>query len=237
MSATSVCIEGMSRTTLLREAKAGNRDSFARLVGPYALSLYKGALRLTSSTADAEDVRQEAILKAMMRLEQFEGKCGEGGAELHSWLSRIGRNTAIDVIRKRRAGKIVSTDEPVGEAGETFEASLRSSEQDPEERYARRETRKQLADAISSLPAELRQVCLLRDVMQYSTQEVAEQLDISAMAVRLRLFRARNRLRTVLTAGFTRRIQASQVPFSPLRRKEKHQNLSTNVVPSFASGD
>ena len=237
MSATSICIEGMSRTTLLSEAKAGNRDSFARLVGPYALSLYKGALRLTSSTADAEDVRQEAILKAMMRLEQFEGKCGEGGAELHSWLSRIGRNTAIDVIRKRRAGKIVSTDEPVGEAGETFEASLRSSEQDPEERYARRETRKQLADAISSLQAELRQVCLLRDVMQYSTQEVAEQLGISAMAVRLRLFRARNRLRAILTAGFTRRIQAS-APFSPVRRKEKpYQNLSTSVVPSFASGD
>jgi len=72
-------------------------------------------------------------------------------------------------------------------------------EDNPEERFARREMRKFMADAITELTPELRQVCLLRDVLQYSTQEVAERLGISAMAVRLRLFRAHRKLREELS--------------------------------------
>jgi hypothetical protein len=59
--------------------------------------------------------------------------------------------------------------------------------------------RKLMADAIAQLAPELRQVCLLRDVLQYSTQEVADRLNISAMAVRLRLFRGHRRLREKLS--------------------------------------
>ncbi len=238
MSATSICIDGISRAALLKGAKAGDRDLFALLIGPYAMSLYRKALRLTASVADAEDVRQEAILKAMLRLEQFQGRGGQGGEDLHSWLSRIGTNTAIDVIRKRRGGKVFSIDEPTGEHGETFEATIRSSEKNPEEKYMRSETCKQLAVAISSLPAGLRQVCLLRDVMQYSTQEVAEELGISVMAVRLRLFRAHNRLRAALTAGVTGQTRTSPSAFSPIGNRGKHiHGLPTDVLPSFASGD
>jgi RNA polymerase sigma-70 factor, ECF subfamily len=238
MSASSICLEGMNRTALLKDAKAGNRDSFAQLIGPYAMNLYRSALRLTASATDAEDVRQEAILKAMLRLEQFEGRRGDCGEDLHSWLSRIARNTAIDVIRKKRKGKILSLDEPVGGDGEPFLATIRSSEQNPEERYSRNESRKKLANAISLLPAELRQACLLRDVMQYSTQEVAEELGISAMAVRLRLFRAHNRLRATLTAGFPRKTKETQADFSAFRNtKKSFRSLSTGVAPTFASGD
>jgi RNA polymerase sigma-70 factor, ECF subfamily len=238
MGASSICIDGMNRASLLQGAKAGDRDSFAQLIGPYVPSLYRGALRLTASVADAEDVSQDSILKAMTRLEQFEGRSNENEENLHSWLSRIGRNTAIDVIRKRRAGKILSLDEPVGDEGETFLATIRSSEQNPEERFSRNESRKKLAGAISTLPGELRQVCLLRDVAQYSTQEVAEKLGISAMAVRLRLFRAHNRLRAAFAAGSLRKVKDAQANLPPVRKKqESFQSLPTAIASSFASGD
>jgi RNA polymerase sigma-70 factor (ECF subfamily) len=238
MSASSICIDGMNRATLLQSAKAGNRDSFAALIGPYTMSLYRTALRLTSNAADAEDVRQDTILKAMLRLEQFEGTCGEDAEDLHAWLAKIGTNTAIDTIRKRRAGKILSIDEPLGEDRESYGATIRSSEQNPEEQYLRNELRKDLSRAISSLPAELRQVCLLRDVMQYSTQEVADQLRISAIAVRLRLFRAHNRLRADINGQSSRSNQAAQSGFL-LRRKRpvRYRRLTRMEVHSSTCGN
>jgi len=81
----------------------------------------------------------------------------------------------------------------------TLGTNATAREDNPEERFARREMRKLMANAITQLAPELRQVCLLRDVLQYSTQEVAERLGISAMAVRLRLFRAHRRLREKLS--------------------------------------
>ncbi|HEX4545793.1 MAG TPA: sigma-70 family RNA polymerase sigma factor [Candidatus Acidoferrum sp.] len=188
-----------SRRTLLLEARHGDRESLAKLVLPYGPTLYLGALRLTRNPADAEDVRQEAFLKAMSRLEQFAGTQGESRDDLHAWVSRIAANAAIDVIRKRRDGRLFSLEQPNGEGEETLGSNVAARGHNPEERFARREMRKLMSDAISQLPPDLRQVCLLRDVLQYSTQEVADRLGISALAVRLRLFRAHRRLREKLS--------------------------------------
>src|SRR6266404_3575160 len=88
----------------------------------------------------------------------------------------------------------------------------RESEQlDPEERCARRELGQLLAKAIVQLPPDLRQACLLRDVLHYSTQEVAGRLGISVVAVRLRLFRAHRRLREKLQDGLRPGIRPNRV--------------------------
>jgi RNA polymerase sigma-70 factor (ECF subfamily) len=135
---------------------------------------------------------------------------------LHAWVSRIAANASIDVIRKRRDGKVLSLEEPNGAGEETLGSKVATPEKNPEERFARREMRQHLADAIKQLAPELRQVCLLRDVLQYSTQEVAERVGISAMAVRLRLFRAHRRLRERLSVALQprkeRQIKAAAVP-------------------------
>jgi RNA polymerase sigma-70 factor, ECF subfamily len=195
MCSTSICLDGATRSALLVQARKGHRESLAKLILPYAPGLYLGALRLTRNPADAEDVRQDAFLKVMTRLEQFTGTPAENRDDLHAWVSRIVANASIDVIRKRRDGKIFSLDEPSGAGDETLGSNVTAREDNPEERFARREMRKLMADAIVQLAPDLRQVCLLRDVLQYSTQEVAERVGISAMAVRLRLFRAHRRLR------------------------------------------
>jgi RNA polymerase sigma-70 factor (ECF subfamily) len=201
MCSTSLCLDGATRSALLLQARKGDRESLAKLILPYAPGLYLGALRMTRSPADAEDVRQDAFLKAMTRLEQFSGTRGENRDDLHAWVSRIAANASIDVLRKRRDGKLFSLEEPNGAGEETLGSNVAACEDNPEERFARREMRKLMADAITQLTPELRQVCLLRDVLQYSTQEVAERAGISAMAVRLRLFRAHRRLRERLSVA------------------------------------
>jgi len=193
MATISLGFEAVTRSALLREAQRGNRESLAKLILPYAAGLYRGALRLTRNPADAEDVRQEVFLKVMGRLEQFSGKGtrDETRDGLHAWVSRIGANTSIDVLRKRRDGKILSMDEPTGQGLETVGSGIAVRNDNPEERFARREMRKRMAESIRQLAPELRYVCLLRDVLEYSTQEVADRLGVSSLTVRLRLFRGR----------------------------------------------
>lgn len=198
---------------------------------------------MTRSPADAEDVRQDALLKVMTRLEQFSGTRGETRDDLHAWVSRIAANASIDVIRKRRDGRLFSLEEPNGAGEETLGSTAPACEDNPEERFARREMRKLMADAITQLTPELRQVCLLRDVLQYSTQEVAELAGISAMAVRLRLFRAHRRLRERLSVALKpakqRQAQAAAATRMDGRDKEgkRQQRMPLGAFAECAYGD
>ena len=243
MSSTSLCLDGASRSALLLQARRGHCESLAKLILPYALGLYLGARRLTRNPADAEDVRQDAFLKVMTRLEQFVGKPGENRDDLHAWVARIAANASIDVIRKRRHGRLFSLEEPSGAGDETLGSNVTAREDNPEERFARREMRAFMAEAIRQLPPDLRQVCLLRDVLQYSTHEVARRLRISAMAVRLRLFRAHRRLREKLSVSLQpamRRNSPATMAMNAARRGEERtsdQRISLRAFAECPCGD
>lgn len=243
MSSTSLFLDGPRRSALLLEARRGNCESLAKLILPYAPGLYLGALRLTRNPADAEDVRQDAFLKVMTRLEQFVGRPSENRDDLHAWVSRIASNASIDVIRKRRDGRIFSLDEPSGTGDETLGSNVTAREDNPEERFARREMRAFMAEAIRQLPPDLRQVCLLRDVLQYSTHEVARRLRISAMAVRLRLFRAHRRLRenlsVTLQPAIERKSRATIGMHTPNRGEEgkRERRISLGAFAECPCGD
>lgn len=247
MAAASLNIESLTRPALLLEAQKGNRESLAKLILPYAAGLYRGALRFTRNPADAEDARQDALLKVMRGLEQFAGtgKKHEKGDDLHAWVSRIGANASIDIIRKRRDGRFLSLEEPTGVGEETVGNGIATSIYTPEESFARLEMRKRMADAIKRLSPELRRVCLLRDVLGYSTQEVAERVGASSLTVRLRLFRARRRLREELQRSLQspRRCQGristqSKARFAGYGAEEKSERrLPFRALPEWASGD
>ena len=225
---------------LLAEARSGNAEAFAEMVSPYMPTLYRRARGLTGNTADAQDVSQEAVLKAWSRLEQFAGKQEESIDEFRAWISRIATNASIDVLRQRRDGKIASLEEPRGQSEETLGSGITSEQQDPEERCARREMGRMLAKAIVQLPPDLRQACLLRDVLHYSTREVASRLGISVVAVRLRLFRAHRRLREKLqnsmrpAAGHHDRVS---VPMHPEYEPRSKRRFASLVAPEYATGD
>jgi len=230
-----------ARPSLLTQARSGDRDAFAQMVSPYMTTVYQRARRLTGNPADAEDVSQEALLKAWSRLEQFTGKQDESGDDFRAWLGRIAGNTSIDLLRQRRDGKIVSLEEPRGLNEETVGGGIPAREDNPEQRCARRETRRLLADAIRQLPRDLRQACLLRDVLQYSTQEVAERLGISIVAVRLRLFRAHRRLREKLHAAQpgVRRLDrnAANGPRERALEQRREEFLPLRAAAEYACGD
>ena len=223
MRSTSVSMNRSTRASLILRARTGNRDSLAKLMIPYAPGIYFRGLRLTGNSADAEDVRQETLLKAMSHWEQFDGTQAEGRDDLYAWVSRIAVNASIDMIRKRRDGKLFSLDQPSGDTDETPAGRLAARGDNPEEHTARLEVRKLMSDAIMLLAPELRQVCLLRDVFQYSTHEVAVRLRISPLAVRLRLFRAHRRLHEKLSPVF-----------QPSKKQPSHamaKQLSRRVEP------
>jgi len=227
-SESRVHAQAAAPVDLLSRARRGNREALAGLVVPYSSGLYLSALRLTGNPSDAEDVRQEALLRAVSRLDQFAGSRTEARDDFHAWVSRIGANAAIDVIRRRREGKLVSLEQPVGCAEETVGSGIAARGENPEERLARKEMRALLAEAVTQLPADLRQVCLLQDVLHYSTQEVADRLGISTVAVRLRLFRARRRVREHVNHALARPKQR------PVRVTPRAERASCGTLPMNA---
>jgi RNA polymerase sigma-70 factor (ECF subfamily) len=221
---------------LLARARQRNPEAFAEMVSPYMPTLYRRARGLTGNTADAQDVSQEAVLKAWSRLDQFTGKQDESIDDFRAWISRIAANTSIDLLRQRRDGKITSLDQPKGESEETLGSGMASPQQDPEERCARREMGRLLAKAIVQLPPDLRQACLLRDVLHYSTQEVSSRLGISVVAVRLRLFRAHRRLREKLQDSL-RPATRKETSCSVYQRQPDRRRFVPMATPEYASGD
>ena len=227
-----------SRSALLRSARAGDRQALAELVMPYATGLYRSSLRLTGNVHDAEDVQQETLLKTVARLDQFVGAQTGPHDEMHAWVSRIARNASIDVIRRRREGKIFSLDQSSNSGDEPWSAQIPSVRANPEQGFLRRESRRLLASAISQLPPELRQVCLLMDVLNYSTQEAADHLGISNVAVRLRLFRAHRKLREKLHQKFSpdRRRTVRLREQSPQSWPKRNNRAPAHQFIGFACG-
>jgi RNA polymerase sigma-70 factor (ECF subfamily) len=240
MNGAKAHLAAASRSGLLSEARRGNGAAFTDLVLPYAPGLYRRALRLTGNPADAEDAQQEALLKAFTRLDQFSGNSDEAQGGLHAWVSRITTNASIDLLRQRHDSKLVPFEKNSGESGDNFAEQLAACEENPEERCARREMRSLLARAIIQLAPDLRRVCLLRDILQYTTQEVAERLGISSVAVRLRLFRAHRRLHEELRIVLRRKQRRDAVlKPAPTRgakpRMEKFPPM--RVLSGYACGD
>lgn len=229
---------------LLLQARNGDREAFAKLVAPYMPTVYQRARRLTGNISDAEDVSQEALLKAWSRLEQFSRAETGNTDDFRAWVSRIGANASIDVLRQRRDAKMISLEERRGPDEETLGSGMPARDENPEELCARREMSRLVADAIVRLPRDLRQACLLRDVLHYSTQEVAERLGISIVAVRLRLFRARRRLRETLQEALRPKVQRADrgvndaSPRSRAAERIRNQEfLSLGATAGYACGD
>src|SRR5258708_23230879 len=228
------------RSGLLSAARRGNGAAFTELVLPYAPGLYRRARGLTGNPADAEAARQEAMLKAFTRLDHFAGNSDDKQDDLHAWGSRITTNAAIDLLRQRRDSILVPLEKNGSESEGNFAEQFAAREENPEERFARREMRSLLARAITQLAPDLRQVCLLRDILQYTTQEVADKLGISAMAVRLRLFRAHRRLHEALRTVLRRNKRQSAMGRQTSKRAahtRMEKFLPLSAMPECACGD
>ncbi len=185
---------------LVQAAKAGEISAFEELVKRYDRNVFRIAQHITQNREDAEDVVQDAFLKAYENLEQFQGQ-----SKFYTWLVRIAVNEALMKLRRRRPERTVSLDQDVVTEEDSIPREVADWSPNPEQLYTQSELRDILTKTIQGLPASFRTVFVLRDVEGLSTEETAEALDLSIPAVKSRLLRARLQLRERLNRFFKRR--------------------------------
>jgi RNA polymerase sigma-70 factor (ECF subfamily) len=179
--------------SLIARICKGEPSLFATLVKPYERRVYATALALLRNDADAQDVAQEAILKAFANLRQFRGE-----SKFSTWLIQITVNEARMRQRKQRADLFEPIAELQEEEGAYTPRDFADWREIPSEALERSEIRGLLAKALASLAQKYREVFILRDVEQISIEETAEVLNISIASVKTRLLRARLMLRDIL---------------------------------------
>jgi len=194
----SAATVGSFEQDLIARVQAGQADAFYELVRPYERAVFLSALSLTRNDADAEEVAQEAMLKAFKYIGSFRRE-----AKFSTWLIQIAINEAKMKLRKNRLHLYDSIDEPqTSDDGDYIPKDFADWREIPSEALERKELRDALASALNSLPEKYRTVMMLRDVQQLSIAETAQVLGISEANVKTRLSRARLQMRDALAPGF-----------------------------------
>jgi RNA polymerase sigma-70 factor (ECF subfamily) len=190
----------VDESALVAKAQAGDTAAFGDLVSRYQNKIYRLAKHITQNDEDAEDVLQEAFLKAYEHIGGF-----QGNSKFYTWIVRIAVNEALMKLRKRKTDRTVPLDEPVDTGEEMVNREIAVWEDNPEQRYSQEEMQQILNEAVQDLKPDFRTVFVLRDIEELSTEETAESLGISVPAVKSRLLRARLALREKLTRKFKRK--------------------------------
>jgi RNA polymerase sigma-70 factor (ECF subfamily) len=185
---------------LVQAAKRGNDSAFEELVRRYDRNVFRIAQHITQNREDAEDVVQEAFLKAYGNLAQFQEQ-----SKFYTWLVRIAVNEALMKLRRRKPERTVSLDEDIKTEDDSLPREIADWSPNPEQQYTQSELREILSKTIQGLPPGFRTVFVLRDVEGLSTEETAAALELSVPAVKSRLLRARLQLRERLSRYFQRR--------------------------------
>jgi RNA polymerase sigma-70 factor (ECF subfamily) len=197
-----------SESALLERAKQGDQAALAEIIAAHQGRVYNVALRMCGNVEDAEETLQETFLNVLKALPRFEGR-----SKLATWLYRIASNACLS---RRRRGASQPETFSVDEAGETDEEGDFTPQffidwsHAPEEELLTAELQAVMAEAITQLPPSLRIVFVWRDLEGLSIQETAEVLGLSEGTVKVRLHRARLKLRELLSSYFaTRQVKES----------------------------
>jgi RNA polymerase sigma-70 factor (ECF subfamily) len=181
----------LSDEMLAARAKSGNVDAFVELSKRHTSRVFQTAYRVTRNRQDAEDVLQEAFLNAFTHMKNFEGR-----SSFSTWLTRIAINSALMTLRRKRNCHEIPIDD--GPVGNFVIREPQSPMGDPESHYVRGERHKLLRKAIHRLPPIYREVIQLQETKEHSLREIAQSLGITVPAVKSRLSRAKNALRTAM---------------------------------------
>jgi RNA polymerase sigma-70 factor (ECF subfamily) len=224
--------------TLLR-ARGGDEDAFRELTDPYRSELQLHCYRILGSVQDAEDQLQETLLAAWRGLDQFEGH-----ASVRSWLYRIATNRCLDALRAKRrrpneVPRMIEPPEPTRLAEPIWlqpypdallDEKLLDESPGPAMRYEAKETiALAFTMGLAHLPPQQRAVLVLRDVLGYRADEVAEMLATSSTAVNSLLRRARN--------AFDSRLPATGRDRAPLPHSRRERKIVGQFAEAVQAGE
>jgi RNA polymerase sigma-70 factor (ECF subfamily) len=191
--------EGGTDEALLEEAARGSAEAFEALVLRYQDRVYNLLMRFCGTAEEAEDLAQEASLKAYRALGSF-----RHGSRFYTWLFRIAVNTALTRRRKevrRRGHEVASLDAPAsaGSEEEVLRAAVADeASTDPAEEMEKEHVRARVREALEDVDEDYRTVLLLRDMEGMDYDAIGETLNITRAAVKSRLHRARQEMARLL---------------------------------------
>jgi RNA polymerase sigma factor (sigma-70 family) len=185
-------VESMNDEMLVTTARSGEHSAFSELWNRHSKRAFNTVHRITRNHQDAEDALQETFLKAYLHLNGFDGR-----STFSTWLTRIGINSALMILRKRRTH--LETSIEWSSDGETWQQwEVADQRKNTEELYLKAETERHLKQAIGRMRPALRTIVEIQQLHDRSVREVAQIAGISVAAAKSRLLRARTALRRSL---------------------------------------
>ncbi|MEP0774186.1 MAG: sigma-70 family RNA polymerase sigma factor [Acidobacteriota bacterium] len=185
-----------SLADVVARCRAGDQQAWEELVNATANDMYRLAVSFARSRSEAEDLTQEVYLKIWQNLDRF-----EAGSSFRAWAYRVARNLFVDAYRRSRRERRATWVDP------EFLTTLAGGE-DPHTITVRRQRLELARHAIAGLPEELAQLVLLRDLADWSYEELAREYDLPLGTVKSRLNRARRELAAAMALVLTPRAPA-----------------------------
>lgn len=174
----------------MEAARQGDQDAFEQLVRAYEKRVFALTLRMCGNPEDAAEAAQEAFLAVWQGLESFRGE-----ASFSTWLYRLASNACVDLLRREGRHRAAA-----GPSLDDEEVKLEAADPapTPQEAAERAELRRQIENGLRALPAEYRQVLVLREMHQLSYEEIGQTLSLDPGTVKSRISRGRKRLQKFL---------------------------------------
>jgi RNA polymerase sigma-70 factor (ECF subfamily) len=173
---------------IVQQVLDGDTNAFEELVLEYEKKVYNVALRMVNNQEDAEDITQEAFIKAYNSLSNF-----RGDSKFSVWLTRIVSNMCLDLIRRRGRRPTISLSVE-DEDGESTELEISDIRQSPETIMDQQLTKDSVRRGLKQLPDEYREILLLREIQGLSYEEISAALDLEVGTVKSRIYRGRKKL-------------------------------------------
>jgi len=179
----------LSDESLVLSAQTGDHAAFAKLLGKHSTMVFRAIQRITRNHADAEDCLQDAILRAYLNIGTFQGQ-----STFSSWFTRIGINSALMFLRKRRARPETPVDYDCNEETVSLRVELRDRTMSPEEQLLRKERHARVKEAIGAMKPKYRSIVQMQ-VSGRSLRQIAASAGLTIPATKARLFRSKDMLR------------------------------------------
>jgi RNA polymerase sigma-70 factor, ECF subfamily len=191
--ATADAATAVREAAIIARILTGERELFHDLIRPYERGIYLAAYAIVQHEADAEDIVQDAVIKAYKALKNF-----RGDAKFSTWLMAITLNEARSRWRKTKGDQFDFLSDCEESTGDYTPSVLADWRYIPSQALERKELRQALQEAIAKLSPEYREVLILRDVREMSIAETAAATGVSEGLVKVRLFRARLSMQKLL---------------------------------------